>query len=235
MSSLATLLVVLSVLPAPTPADAREAARSVLSGDYQTELPGDPGSSSGATIAPGLPPETGRGPEREVPWRIGGGGAGTVLLFLLYAVLAVFLALFIASLVRDRGTAHAARRASPGPRDAPRAESMAPAPAPAFAPAVLEPWEELAAEGRFEEAVHALLIAAIADLRARTKAPPDSATSREILRSPAVPAEAATALGALVAVVETSRFGGRPVAAPDYERARNRFGEWRAALDGRRR
>lgn len=76
-----------------------------------------------------------------------------------------------------------------------------------------------------------MLLAAIADLGRRARALPDSATSREILRLSAVPPAAADALGALVAVVETSRFGGHPVGAGEYAEARGRFEEWRAALD----
>jgi len=82
--------------------------------------------------------------------------------------------------------------------------------------------ERLAAEGRYAEAIHVLLLETLAALsRARKLAP--SLTSREIVGRVALPRPAREALTGLVQAVEISRFGGAPAGEPDYRACLERF------------
>ncbi|HEV2855197.1 MAG TPA: DUF4129 domain-containing protein [Thermoanaerobaculia bacterium] len=82
----------------------------------------------------------------------------------------------------------------------------------------------LAAEGRYAEAVHALLLAAIRHFaeRSRVSIQP-SRTSRELVRLLPLGAEAREAFSDLVRTVELSLFGGAPVEREEYERSLARF------------
>lgn len=82
----------------------------------------------------------------------------------------------------------------------------------------------LAAEGRYAEAIHALLLAAIRHFaeRSRTAVQP-SRTSRELIRLLPLGAETREAFSELVRDVELSLFGGAPVSMEDYERSLSRF------------
>jgi hypothetical protein len=82
------------------------------------------------------------------------------------------------------------------------------------APASLDA-ERLAAEGRFAEAIHALLLRGLAKSASAAARP--ALTSREVLRDLRLPGEARQALEALVRSVEWAHFGGRPVGAAEYE------------------
>ncbi len=92
----------------------------------------------------------------------------------------------------------------------------------------------LAADGRFGEAIHALLLTAFSDLGRRLGALPPSTTGREVVRAVAGPAVAAPpvaaeALHALVAAVERSRFAARTVGAADYALCRAAYQRFAAA------
>jgi len=93
--------------------------------------------------------------------------------------------------------------------------------APRVGRAPLDAAETLAAEGRFAEAIHVLLLKTLEALAARRGALAPSSTSREILRGAALEAEARSALEGLVVAVEVSHFGG---ASPGEE-------DWRSCLD----
>jgi len=84
---------------------------------------------------------------------------------------------------------------------------------PARAAAPDEP-DRLARQGRFAEAIHALLLRALADLGDSAR---PALTSREVLRGSPLAAEARAALGALVSAVEWAHFGARPAGPADYE------------------
>jgi hypothetical protein len=75
--------------------------------------------------------------------------------------------------------------------------------------------EQLAREGRFAEAIHALLLRAVAESDAVSGKP--ALTSRELLRSILLGREVQAALTALVAAVERVYFGGRPAGAAEYD------------------
>lgn len=72
--------------------------------------------------------------------------------------------------------------------------------------------DRLAAEGRYAEAAHLLLLKGVEDVQdRRPREVRPALTSREIAALPQLPQGARTAFGAIAAVVERSLFGGRPV------------------------
>jgi hypothetical protein len=78
--------------------------------------------------------------------------------------------------------------------------------------------EALAEEGRFAEALRALLLAALAEIPTRLgRALPVALTSREILRGTNMPGPARDQLMPLVMIVERSLFGGGEVGRADYD------------------
>jgi Domain of unknown function (DUF4129) len=84
--------------------------------------------------------------------------------------------------------------------------------------------DKLAAEGRFSEAIHLLLLVALERLR-RELGPriAPAMTSREVLRLAPIPGEAAAPLTRMVALSEINHFGGRRAAAQDYGACRSDF------------
>jgi len=82
----------------------------------------------------------------------------------------------------------------------------------------------LAAEGRFDEAVHVLLVCALQRLAARSERPlSDSLTSREILRHVSAGPPIREALESLVRAVESSLFGDATLSRSDYDRCLSSF------------
>jgi hypothetical protein len=92
------------------------------------------------------------------------------------------------------------------------------APAAPERAALVEDAEALARAGRFAEAIHALLLAALRELGRRSGSPAASpaATSREVLRSGSLPTEARAALSPLVSAVESIHFGGLAAGLDEY-------------------
>ncbi len=132
-----------------------------------------------------------------------------LLRILLWTALAVLVILAVSWLVR---------RLSAGARDVEVPEAGTPAPiAIPIASA-----EALAAEGRFAEAIHALLLETLQALSRAARLAP-SLTSREIVEHVPLPDRARSALEGLVLAVEVSRFGGAPAAEPDYRTCLSRF------------
>jgi hypothetical protein len=101
--------------------------------------------------------------------------------------------------------------------------------------AVLGAADDLAAEGRFVEAMHVLLLQSLADIRAGLDEQfADSLTSREILRSSTKLSEAGrTSLRDIINRVEWTYFGEHPAALPDYEACRASFNALIQAMHGR--
>ncbi len=86
--------------------------------------------------------------------------------------------------------------------------------------------EALAAAGRYEAAVHLLLLRALHVLQhSARRSWPHAYTSREILARGRVADGAREPLRLLVETVERSRFGARPIGAPEYEACRARARE----------
>ncbi|HLG88285.1 MAG TPA: DUF4129 domain-containing protein [Alphaproteobacteria bacterium] len=84
--------------------------------------------------------------------------------------------------------------------------------------------DALARDGRFAEAMHALLLQSVMEIRSRLDARiADSLTSREILRRVRLTAEGAAALREIILSVEWTYFGEHPADASDYGRCRQHF------------
>lgn len=195
----------------------RQAERVVSGGRYQTEMP------------EGRPPP--KPPERES----GDFSLGEVAKWALYALLGVVVVFILYTIFNQRiaSTRRGARR-RPEAREATRTPARSPSAAEladAEAAALAE-----ARRGDFEAAIHLLLLGAIGELRARdARSTARSLTSREILsRVFGGPEEGAAraALRALVAAVEISRFGGRPVDGEAFERCLEAYRALRRALGG---
>ena len=146
-------------------------------------------------------------------------GAGAFLGKVVFLVLFVVVALLIVGwLLREVVDRRRRSGAAAGP-EAAAAAAAAPQASLSFDDA-----SKLAAEGRYAEAVHALLLAAIRHFaeRSRTAIQP-SRTSRELVRTLPLGPDAREAFSELVRTVELSLFGGAPVGAEDYERNLARF------------
>jgi hypothetical protein len=93
--------------------------------------------------------------------------------------------------------------------------------------------DEFARQGRFVEAMHTLLLQALAEIRHRLDERfADSLTSREILRSPRLPEPGRAPLREIIARVEWTYFGEHPAEAADYQACRRHFSEFAEALYG---
>ena len=91
--------------------------------------------------------------------------------------------------------------------------------------------DELARLGRFVDAMHVLLLQALADMRRRLDvAIADSLTSREILRRAKVSPVAKSALQEIVGAVERAYFGDHPAGMDDYLSCRTNFAAFVGAL-----
>jgi hypothetical protein len=86
--------------------------------------------------------------------------------------------------------------------------------------------DDLARQGRFGEAMHALLLQSLADVRSRLDERfADSLTSREILRSTRLPSQGREPLRDIIARVERTYFGEYAAGPQDYMACRERFAE----------
>jgi hypothetical protein len=93
-------------------------------------------------------------------------------------------------------------------------------------------FERHAEEGRYDEAVHVILLALQWEIGRRRADPfPRSLTSREILRRARLDDSVAETFGRVVTVVEGSLFGGDEVGAGQYEEC---AGHYRSVLSGLR-
>jgi Domain of unknown function (DUF4129) len=146
-------------------------------------------------------------------------GAGAFLARIVFLVLLVVAVLLIVGWVLrvliDRGW----KTAEAGGSKEDTASAASSEREPAFEDAA-----RLAAEGRYAEAIHALLLAAIRHFAERSRAQVQpSRTSRELVRLLPLAAEAREAFTELVRAVELSLFGGVPVGREEYERSLSRF------------
>ena len=99
--------------------------------------------------------------------------------------------------------------------------------------AVLGAADELAAEGRFVEAMHVLLLQGLADIRQGLDEQfADSLTSREILRSTRLSDAGRAALRDIINRVEWTYFGRHPAAPADYAACRSSFNALARSLHG---
>jgi hypothetical protein len=141
--------------------------------------------------------------------------------WLLWAVCGVLVALVLFGVVR--ALIDWRRRPRPAAAAAPAAAATV-----GTAPA-LEDFEQLAAAGRFAEAVHAMLLQAFVLLAEQRGRPwPRAETGREILAAVGGFGIADGGLRGVFATVEGSHFGGRGVSATDFADCRQQFTSWRA-------
>jgi hypothetical protein len=183
---------------------------------YQRALPNRPEPEDERDLP------TGRSVPQPVPLRVplpvlGAGAALSKLIFLVMLVVVIALvALWIVQAIPRRGAAEPLALVPGKEKD--EAAGVAGAEL-SFADAA-----RLAAEGRYAEAVHALLLAAIRHFAARTRtAIQPSRTSRELVRTLPLAPDAREAFADLVRTVERSLFGGEPLGAEEYERNLERF------------
>ncbi|WGM31544.1 DUF4129 domain-containing protein [Brevundimonas sp. NIBR11] len=84
--------------------------------------------------------------------------------------------------------------------------------------------DDLAAEGRYAEAAHLLLMRSVEDIEKRApRAIKVSLTTREIAGTSSLPEAARPAFVHIAQVVERSLFGGRPVDARDFADCRRAY------------
>lgn len=209
--------VCLSSLPAfgaVTPDDIRQAAQDVLSSArFQTELPADAEPTPTTQI------------DQERRWRLdlpeGLSGIARLLMWVLVAAGGVLLAIF---LINEIGTYRLRTRDGRRTNDVSSADGQA-AESRGGNGASLAEADRLAAEGRYSEAVHMLLLDCLAQLRRlrfeSTIVP--SLTSREVLGRLTLSERAAGALSAIVSAVELSHFGGRVPGESDYLACRQNY------------
>lgn len=90
--------------------------------------------------------------------------------------------------------------------------------------ALLEDADQLAAEGRFDDAVRALLHRSIDDIELRSpRSVRQAQTGREIAQLPVLSATASAAFAPLVRAVERSWFGGVQLNESDYKECREAY------------
>ncbi len=134
----------------------------------------------------------------------------------LAAVAALLLYLMVRSLIMGR-TAGARRTEAAATAETWRPDRAA-------AAALLSEIDALAAEGRYEAAVHLLLTRSIADIAAhRPEAARPALTSRDIAGHPALPARARPLFARIAATAERSVFGGRTVAQAEFAACRDDY------------
>ena len=95
---------------------------------------------------------------------------------------------------------------------------------PAKAQLLLADADALAAQGRFAEAIHHLLLRSVSDIsERRPELLKPALTSREIATLAGLPETAREAFSAIAGVVERTIFAGRPVDAADYATCRDEY------------
>lgn len=91
-------------------------------------------------------------------------------------------------------------------------------------PAWLIEADRLAAEGRYAEALHSLLLRCVQDVaRRRPQLVRPSLTARDLARAEEIPGPARALFAEIAAAVEASLWGGRPVAQGDWQRGRDAY------------
>ena len=224
---LAATLLVSIVLPArvasadaSTAADARARAQKLLGKDadgYQTKLPEEAQAKAPSSDAPLKPHEPRR---RADEVEVGSAGSPVASAF-MWVILGVAVVLLVTFVVREFGD-YGENVASPVLGTDEGGESAAATALVVERP--LDDAEALARDGRFGEAIHALLLRTLEELMRRLDRPlPRSRTSREILHEVRLPDEARGALSHLVSAVEVSFFGGAEPGAEDYQVCVDRF------------
>lgn len=153
--------------------------------------------------------------------------------FLLWSMIAV-AAVFVVWIVVDRVRSGEWRLRRRTKQDADDGEVDQWQPDAAPARAWLQEADVLAAQGRYAEAVHHLLLRAVEDIaRRRPQLVRPALTSRELGDAAMLPGPVRGLFSRIALLVERSLFGGRPVDADDWGQARTAYadlvlpGSWR--------
>lgn len=216
-SCLAGLILAVLTLPAvvraaPDPGETAQAVAASL--DLQTQLPVAKPEAPELRDAPDAPGK---------PWKL----TGEVAQVILYAALAVGIALVLYTL-RDHlpslGAPRLAARRPDAVAQAAAVERMVEAQIEA---------DDLAGQGRYAEAMHALLLRSLTEMRRRLQVSfADSLTSREILRVLDLPELGKLALADLIRRVELVYFGLHVAGREDYTACRASYEGLTAAMAG---
>jgi len=205
---------------AQSPSDVAE--RIHREGGYDSELPIAEGLGSGATTAPAEPRDL-----RSRRHGDEGGGSGLLAYLILGVVLAGLVALFLTVLVRWRPEVGSDEDVETTP-NRPR-HPVAPA-APAIALVEGDP-DALAAEGRFEEALAALLLRALKAVGWEPTGQARGSTAREVLASLPADDPGRLPLAGVVTRQERVAFGGETASRERYEEARRLLASLTARSD----
>jgi hypothetical protein len=197
----------------------------------QTALPGDPDATASRggkapttpSLAPKKPARSPQNPANRFR-SSSSSGSGNLAKVLSWGLVLVVILLLLAAVVnaiverRRRQTTPAAQKAArPGPTN----EGTAPPP--------LHDYEHLANEGRYAEAVHALLQHAFVKLaRRRAMSWPAAQTGREILAAVGGFEAGDAPLRAVFRTSEAAWFGELAVDREQYERCLSNFRGWSA-------
>jgi len=240
----AVLLGVLAV-GAPSAAASRvdQARADVLDDDYQPELPRyhrDADSPGAPVVHRPLPMRRAGdrtvvvpGRDRDEPAQVGPapGALGTLLHYLLWA-LAIVGAVIAASWLANEVLRFTGDAALPDADDARGADAE---PDRRVIDRPLGDAEELAAQGRYAEAIHTLLLRTLQELvRSASVRVAPADTSREILARVPLAPDARAALGGLITAVEVTHFGDDVPGADDFDRCRQQFHRFATAFRGGR-
>ena len=192
-------------------ASPRLQAQKILDDGRYQQTP--PSTLAGGSAGEEGDPTGDRAERRHASFHLGGGSSGFVSAPLLVPiVVGVLLLLLLLLGVTRSGGAAEVRHSEP--------LVETPAMVEAGGAALLADPDALAAEGRFAEAIHALLLRALRGLARSIGGIARGLTSREIIpRSPAGAARAA--LEELVGTVERHEFGAQPLSAADFQRCRS--------------
>ena len=212
-ATLAVLLLLISVAAALAQAGAYDAEEVRESRDRVL-------ADSRYQTGPPAPEET----SKIVPFRIPPWLAETLYWGILIGVAALvlfFLVNLLVDFLRDR-SAFKRNRERPA-EGLQRVETPLAGPR-SFDPRSLAEADQLAAEGRFGEAIHLLLLVAMDSLH-RELGPrvAPAMTGREVLRLPVLPGATRAPLSRMVELSEINHFGGRRAAEPEYRDCRADF------------
>ena len=146
-----------------------------------------------------------------------------VLKWVFWAGLAVAVGLILFFILREVfGIRWSGRRRKP--KTAPATLQDDWRPSAARARTLLEDADRLAAEGRFDEAVHLILFRSIEDIDRRwPRLVQPALTSRDIAQHPTLPQAARATFAGIARVVEHSFFGGQAIGAAEVEACRRDY------------
>jgi hypothetical protein len=148
-------------------------------------------------------------------------GSGGSFKFLMWTIIAIAVLLILYRLSPAFADAVGRLR-----RRAPKETIEAGTVEAARARELLSEADALAADGRYEEAVHLLLWRSLEDIdRRRPDVVRPAVTSREIANAQAVPAIARNAFAAIARAVERSLFGGHRLGADDWTACRAAYAD----------